>query len=140
MNAERFLEQYEKLSAIVETKQQRIYSLYDRETSITVQSFSERVQSSGSKQKMADATCERLDLKQELENEIVLLEEKRKEIERVLECLPTAEYKVLYKRFIEMKELYIIADEVRKSYSWVSKKKSRGLKHVQEILDEREKR
>lgn len=140
MNAERFLEQYEKLSAMIETKMQRILNLEDAATSITVQSFMERVQSSGSKERMANAICEKLDLNSEVVLEVITLDEKRREIERVIECLPTHEYRVLYKRFIENKELYIIADELKKSYSWVSKKKKSGLKHVQEILNEREKR
>lgn len=140
MRAEVFMEQYEKMSAMIETKKLQIINLKESATRTTVQGFEERVQSSGSKDKIGNAVADYTDKEHELEWQVNEHQKVQTEIEKLLECLPTAEYKVLYKRYIECKELYIIADEVKKSYSWVSKKKRKGLKHVQEILDEREKR
>lgn len=140
MRAEVFMELYEKMSAMIDTKKLQIIKLKESATKTTVQGFEERVQSSGSKDKIGNAVADYTDKERELQWEVNDCQRVQTEIEKLLECLPTAEYKVLYKRYVECKELYIIADEVNKSYSWVSKNKRKGLKHVQEILDEREKR
>ena len=140
MNAKKFLYQYEKLKALIDSKEQKIISLKEKAVKITVQSYDEKVQSSGRKDSMAEAVTDYTDLEREVQQEISECQDRQKEIERVLECLPTPEFRVLHKRFIECKELYIIADEMGKSYSWANKTQRRALKHVQEILDEREKR
>ena len=140
MNALDFLRQYEKLSFTIEANQEKIIWLQEKATKTTVQGFSERVQSSGSSDPLGDAVAGYTDLQRIVREENRECQVAKEDIEKVLKCLPTAEYKVLYKQFVECKELYIIADEMNKSYSWTSKTKKRALKHVQEILDEREKR
>lgn len=139
MTALKYLEGYEKANALIEIKTEKIAQLKDKSIVITVQGFSEKVQSSGKMDKMAQAVVDYSDLEEEVQREIETLEQKKAEIEKTLECLPTAEYKVLHKRFIELKELYIIADELGRSYSWVCKKKKIAMRHVQEILNERAK-
>lgn len=140
MNALDFLRQYEKLTFTIEANQEKIIWLQEKATKATIQEISERVQTSGTSDPVGIAVAGYIDLQHIVSEENRQCHAAKDEIEKVLKCLPTAEYKVLYKHFVECKELYIIADEMGKSYSWTSKTKRRALKHVQEILDEREKR
>lgn len=140
MNARKYLYQHEKMNALIESKQQKILSLKEKAEKITISGFGEKVQSSGKMDKIAEAVADYTDLEREVEEEIRECMALQDEIEKVLACLPSSEYRVLYKRFIEGKELYIVAAEMGKSYSWANKKQRLALKHIQEILDGRERK
>lgn len=94
-----------------------------------------KVQTSTSKEKMADAVCNYSDL----ERIIKVDEEKKQKIIDTIGQLSPHESTVLHKCYVDNKTLPEIANELSRSYSWVSKKHSSGIRNIQNILDSREK-
>lgn len=107
-------------------------------TSTTVSSSEgDRVQSSGSQQKMADAVIKMVEIEEEIDRYIDSLIDAKKEVIRTIEMLPVAEYDILHKVYIQFKAIDEAAEMMGKSYSWGTTVHGRALKHVQDILDER---
>ena len=99
----------------------------------------ERVQSSGSKQKMADAVERFVEIEKEINKSIDTLVDTKNDVIGVIEQLKTIEYDILHKLYVQYMSLYDVADIYDKSYSWVTTIHGRALKNVQTILDQREK-
>lgn len=96
----------------------------------------ERVQSSGSQQKMADAVCKYVDLEKEIDQHIDALFAKREEVLAVLGQLDKPiQYNVLRKRYVQFKNFGKIAEEMCYSYQYILEVHSDALKNVQKILD-----
>lgn len=111
----------------------------DMATGLTGITNGDKVQSSGVQQRMADAVCRYVQIEDEVAADINELIKTRKEVIRLIESLPAAEYDILHKRYIQNMELYEIADAAGgKSYSWATALHGRALMHVQRLLDERE--
>lgn len=100
-------------------------------------SMGERVQTSGSQQKMADSVDKYIDLDREINERIDELIKIKKDIIGVIEQLNATEYDLLHKIYIQNNELYEVAMMVDKSYSWITTVHGRALKNVQNILDSR---
>jgi DNA-directed RNA polymerase specialized sigma24 family protein len=99
----------------------------------------DRVQTSGSQQRMADAVCEYIDIEADIKQQLGILAEKRKEITSTIRMLPYNKRNVLHKRYVQnmsFDEISVVCD---KSRSWVTSVHGRALQDVQAILDEREK-
>lgn len=139
MNAKKYLQQIYKIDMIIQNKMIEKEQWESMATSITAASDGERVQSSGSQQKMADAVVKYVELEAEIDRYIDLLIDTKKEVIRSIESLPAVEYDILHKVYIQYKDLYDVAAEYGKTYSWATTAHGRALKHVQGILDERKK-
>lgn len=132
------MNQIQKLDALINNKLIEIEQWKSRAISSTAQSDGERVQATGSKQKMADAVCRYMQIESEVNDQIDRLVALRQEIIGTIEQLPITEYDLLHKRYIQGTELVDIAIEMDKSYSWVTTVHGRALQHVQRILDGRD--
>ena len=98
----------------------------------------ERVQSSGSQQKMADAINKCLDMESEIEGLIDELIAVKQAVIRTIEKLDSpTEYNVLHMRYIQYIPLQEIADHYGKEYGWATTCHGRALKNVQALLDKR---
>ena len=135
MNAKDFLRQVEKLDKLIENKlvEKQQWKSIARGTSS--HSDGERVQSSGSQQKMADAIARYVDIESEIDKCIDILVDTKNEVISVIERLNTTEYDILHKVYIQHKTLYEVADIYGNSYSWATTIHGRALKNVQKILD-----
>lgn len=137
IEAKAFLKQAKKLDRMINNK------IAEKEQWLTMAkgmgsySMGERVQSSGSQQKMADSVDKYVDIDREINECIDRLMEAKKDILNVIEQLNTTEYDLLHKIYIQNNELYEVANMVDKSYSWVTTVHGRALKNVQNILDSR---
>ena len=136
MKASEFLEQIEYLEEKIAHKKEKCRDWKEIAKGTTTQVGKERVQSSGSNDRMADAMAEAVTL----EKEIAIMEDTIKEILGTIEKVRTKEAKFLYQHYVE----YMSLDEIRwkegMSYSWATTMKSRALKSVQRILDGKDKR
>ena len=138
MNAKAYLRQIRKLDILIENK------LSERERwravalNTTARYDGERVQTSGSKQTMADAMNRYVDLEREIDADVDKLINARRDILSVIEQLNATEYDLLHKHYVQFLDLYVIAQRMDRSYSWVTTVHGRALKNVQKILDERE--
>jgi len=106
-----------------------------------------RVQSSGSKQQMANAIDRCIDIDREIDAYIDELIEKKRDVTRVIEQLDSIEYDVLHKMYVgvvdksrpDKRTKYLtlneIADIYDRSYNWAKAKRGQARKNVQRILD-----
>ncbi|MGN0472229.1 MAG: hypothetical protein ACI4F8_05235 [Lachnospiraceae bacterium] len=149
MRAKQYLQQIEKIDKIIQNKIIEKEQWFAIATNTTSQIGGERVQSSVSQQKMADATERYFEISQEIDRYIDSLINTKKEVISTIEQLPPTEYDVLHKvyigiivsdddpkmvRYLSLEE---VADMYKKSYPWATSVHGRALKHVQDILDER---
>ena len=82
---------------------------------------------------MADAVIKCV----ETERQIYEYIRKKSRIIEDIERLPSEEYDLLHKKYIQFFTLDEIAADSGKSYSWATSVHGIALKHLQEILDER---
>ena len=138
VNAKDYLLQIQKLDKLIENKLQEVAHWKAVATGTTVCSEGDRVQSSGSKQKMADAICRYMQMEDEINAAIDRLVDTKQEIIETIEMLSIDEYDLLHKIYVQKKELYEAAMEMDRSYRWATSVHGRALANVQKILNERE--
>ncbi len=137
MDAKQFLRQLKKLDKMIENKLAEKARWKAIATGTTAQMGGEKVQSSGSQQKMADAVCRYVDIEKEIDEQIDNLIDTRQDVISVIEKLNTTEYDILHKMYVQYLSLYDVADIYNKSYSWATTVHGKALKNVQAILDQR---
>ena len=133
MKAKEYLQKIAFLDSKIESNKERIKRYKESAENKTSNLTPNKVQTSSSKQKMADAVCSYSDL----EATIIADEKKRQEIIDTISTLNPHESTVLYKCYVDSKTLWEVSRDMEKSYSWVSKVHSKGTKSIQKILDAR---
>jgi DNA-directed RNA polymerase specialized sigma subunit len=133
-----YLKQPQKLDVLIKNKLIERQQLKDIALSITGHSDGERVQSSGSKHKMADAIDKCVDMDAEINRLVDSLIDCKKEVIATIEQLNTTEYDVLHKLYIQHMTFDDVAVEKNRSKSWVTTVHGRALTNVQKILDKKE--
>ena len=134
--AQVFLGQVEKLEAIIQNKQIEKQQWRDIALGITGNMDGERVQSSGAKQKMADAVNKCVDMEAEIDSLIDTLIDTKKEVIQTIERLDSpTEYKLLHLRYIQFVKLKDIAQMWDEEYTNITTTHGRAVKNVQEILN-----
>lgn len=137
-SAQRFLERVEMLDSIINNKLIEQRQWKDLALGITANMDGERVQSSGSKSKMADALNKCIDMEAEIDRAVDKLIDQKREAVSILEQMDSpTEYNVLHMRYIQYKSLQEIADRYGKDYGWATTTHGRALTKVQRIMDER---
>ncbi len=134
MDVRVYLEQLEKLDTIIINKMVEKAKWLDVAQGITAHFGGERVQSSGSQQKMADA----LDIAADIQREIDRLKAQKDEIGKTIQQLNATEYDVIHKRYIQQMEFEDIGTSKGQSKSWATTVHGRALKNLQRILDAQE--
>lgn len=136
--AKDFLEEYRKLDEMIENKMYEVKRWIDIATNICPNYEGEKVQSSGSKQKMSDAVIKAIEMEQEINRTIDELIDLKQDIISVLEQLPPLEYGLLHRIYIQYKSLAEASYDLDKSESWGSTVHGRALFRVQRILEKRD--
>jgi DNA-directed RNA polymerase specialized sigma24 family protein len=141
-----YLELIAKYTKMIKNRKLDCMRLFDIATSTTAKSVSvlidnklhnmDKVQSSSSNQKMADAIVEKVDLEND-DYGIKELIAKRQAIIREIEALNLDEYDVLYKRYVFEMEYQDIAEECNKSKSWVTSVHGRALKSLEKLRSDK---
>ena len=132
-----FIKQLEKLDLMIENKLAEKARWKEIAFGTSAKMDGEKVQSSGSQQKMADAVCKYVDIEKEIDEQIDKLIDTKKDVISVIEQLNAIEYDLLHKIYVQYIKLYEIPDIYGKSYSWATTVHGRALKKVQAILDQR---
>ena len=136
IEAKSYLLQVERLDARIDNKLIERQQWRDIALGITSNIGGERVQSSGSQQKMSEAIEKCLDMEKEINSLIdELIETKEKVIDTIEKIYSPTEYKILHMRYIQHISLKEIAIKLNREYSWVTTTHGRALKSVQNILD-----
>ena len=151
MDAKKFLKQLQKIDKMIVNKQSEIEQWKAIAEGTSAQCSGERVQSSGSQDKMANAVCKYTSIEQEVERHRNELIDVKQDVIAVIESLENAtEYDVLHKMYIgkivyredgttynHYFEFQEVADMYDRQYSWATTVHGRALKNVQRILDAR---
>ena len=136
MDAKTYLKQVEKLDTRIKNKLIEQQQWRDIACGITASIGGERVQSSGSQQKMADAINKCVDMETEIDGLVDELVNIKREVIATIEKLDSpTEYNILHKRYIQFLTLQEIADDYNREYGWVTTTHSRALKNVQILLN-----
>lgn len=134
MRAKVYLQKITFYNSRIESNLERIKLYKESAENRTSNLSPNKVQTSSSKQKMADAVCAYSDL----ESIVKVLENNRQNIIDTISLLNPYESTVLHKCYVDGKTLWEISREMDRSYSWVTKVHSNGVKGIQEILDNKE--
>ena len=136
IEAKNYLLQVERLDSRIDNKLIERQQWRDIALGITANIGGERVQSSGSQQKMSEAIEKCLDMENEIDSLIdELIVTKKKVIDTIEKIYSPTEYKILHMRYIQHISLKEIAIKLNREYSWVTTTHGRALKSVQNILD-----
>ena len=140
MKAKDYLRQLQKLDKLIENKmaEKRRWQeiALGRGSSF---STDDRVQTSSSQQKMADAVCKYIGIEAEIDHYIDKLVDARREVIATIELLDVMEYDLLHKVYVQYMTLNEAAEAMdRRSYSWATTVHGRALQHVQKIIDGRD--
>lgn len=134
--AQIILEQVEKLDCIIQNKLIEKGQWRDMALGITASMDGERVQSSGSQSRMADAVIKLVDMEAEIDRLVDQLIDKKKEVIGIIEQLQSPmEYKLLHMRYIQYIPLKAISDLWDMEYTNVTTMHGRALRNVQAIVE-----
>lgn len=137
-NAQVLLERVELIDAIVHNKLIERQQWSDLAVSITSNMGGEKVKSSGSPSKMADAVIRCHDMESEIDRAVEKLVAEKREVTSALEKLDSpSDYKLLHMRYIQYIELKDIAAKWGKDYTTITTYHGRALRNFQCILDEK---
>ena len=136
MNAKKYLEGIADNTAKIHCKLAEIEQLRSLATSISSLSSGAHVQSSSESDRIGRIVSDIVDKETELDAMVDdYIDEKGKRIKLIEQLDDRLQYKVLHKRYVELKSLTEIADEENYSYVWISQVYSEAMKKVQNILN-----
>lgn len=137
VDAKEFLRLPEKLDVRIKNKLIEQQQWRDLALGITANMDGERVQSTGTKTKMADAIDKCIDMEAEIDRLIdELVDTKKKVIEAIEKLDSPVEYDVLHRRYIQYQSLQEVADHYGYDYGWATTTHGRALRSLQAILEE----
>lgn len=117
MNTKQYLNQVRRYDRMISNKLSEIYQLKTLATSISVATDGDRVQSSGSKDRMGNTVARLVDLERETDKLIQVYTEKRQVIISQIDSMEDMNfYDVLFHRYIEGKTFEAISEDIH--YSW----------------------
>lgn len=137
MKAKDYLLQVMKIDKMIENKMYEKEHWFTMATKTTQASEGERVQTSGSSQRMADSVEKYVQIEKEIDEAIDCYINKKMEVISTIEQLNYQEYDILHKVYIQGLKLYDVAEIYGKTYSWVTQLHGIALKNLQRILDKR---
>lgn len=134
--AQVFLEQVKKLDFRIKNKLIEKQQWKDIALGITTCMEGERVQSSGSPSKMAEAVIKCVDVEAEIDALIDNLIDTKKLVVQTIERLDSyLEYDILHRRYIQFQSLQEIAEHYKTEYTNITTAHGRALKNVEALLE-----
>lgn len=136
MTAKQFLSQARRIDKRIDNYVEEITQLLTLATKTTPSNAQERVQSSGTGDKVGDGASKIADLQREMDECVDELLIKKEEIRKVIEQVDDTDcYDLLYKRYILYKKWEQIAVDKDITTMGVWKMHGRALKKVEKILE-----
>jgi hypothetical protein len=129
-----FLQQVGKYGVIINNKLIEVEKWKALAESTTSVLTPDKVQSSGSQQKMSEAIEKYVDIQNEIVEYIDLLYDAQKEVVAKIEQLEPVEYDVLHKVYVQFMDFHEVGEAYNKSYSWACKKHTKAVHSLIEIL------
>ncbi len=139
MDTKEYLNQVKKLDLQIKNKLIEKQQWQDIALGIAANMEGEKVQSSGSQSKMADAVVKIVDMESEINSLVDKLIDTKKEVIQTIELLTSPlQYDVLHMHYIQFMTLQSIADKYGMSYDWAKQAHKRAVKNVQRIRERKE--
>lgn len=134
--AQIYLERIENYNFLIQNKLIEHQQLRELALSITASVGGDKVQSTGSKSKMADAVDRCVDIESEITAIIEKYINEKCNVVGMIEKLdnPT-EYNILHLRYVQGISLSDIAEKLNKEYTWVTTTHGRALKSFERVLE-----
>lgn len=137
MNAIIYLKRIKKMDMKIKVAMEELAQLEALATKTSVAMGDERIQSSGSQQKMADCVVKIADAKNEINKEVEELTRCKNEAMQILSNCDAECIAILHKRYFQFKTWEQIAAEMGFTYKWVSGGlHQKALAQFQETMDE----
>ena len=138
LDAKEYLNQVKKLDLQIKNKLIERQQWMDMALGISANMEGEKVQSSGSQSKMADAIVKCVDMEAEIDSLVDRLIDTKKEVIQTIEQLTSPlQYDVLHLHYIQFMTLQAIADKYGMSYDWAKQAHKRAVKNVQRIREKK---
>lgn len=136
MNPKEYLSQVRKYDRLINNKLETIASLRCLVTSVTIELKSDVVQSSGTKDKMANTIDRIVDLEREIDADIDQLVNLKREVMSVIDKVEDPILiDILYKRYFRYEKWEKIAIEMNYSYRQVTRLHEQALQDVKKIIE-----
>lgn len=137
MDIKEYLNQIQRYEKIINNKLEEIEHLKLLATSISASTYGiERVQTSGSQDKIGDTIAKLVDAQRELADNVVELMEKKQKLIDIIESVKNPQYyDFLYKRYVEGKKLTVIADEMEYNEEYIKQFHGKAVNYVKEMLN-----
>lgn len=117
MDTREYLNQIQRFDKIIKNKQEELEHLNSLATGLSSFSYGEKVQKSGSQDKMGDLVVKIVDLQNEIKNTTNEYLERRAEVMHTIDSVKNPVlYDILFQKYVNGKTLDIIADEIGYSY------------------------
>ena len=137
MNAIIYLKRIKKMDMTIKVAMEELAQLEALATKTSVAMGDERIQSSGSQQKMADCVVKIADVKNEINKEVEELTRCKNEAMQILSNCDAECIAILHKRYFQFKAWEQIAAEMGFTYKWVSGGlHQKALAQFQKTMDE----
>ena len=138
VKAKEYLEGIKRLDNIINSLIAEYETLKGMTMKITASTEGDRVQASGSQEKMADIVCKMIDCQNSINSNIDKYINMRKNILEVIQLLDNADHiAVLYKRYYEYKKWEQIACEMGLGWRGTLKLHGRALNAMDNILNDK---
>ncbi len=140
MSAKEYLQGIKKLDSLINSLQAEYETMKCLALKVTSSNDGERVQSSGSDDKLADMVIRLMEQQDRINSNIDKYIRMRGNIHEVISLLDNGDHiRLLYKRYFEFKTWETIACEMGYTYRWVTKHHGRALIELDRILCEKQK-
>ena len=113
MVTKQYLSQIERLDKMIQNKLSEIYQLKTMACNVTVSNDSERVQTSSDKDRLGSTVAKIIDLEKETDRLVDSFIDLKKETMLIIRMIKSERHReILFKKYLEQKSLYEIAEEL----------------------------
>ena len=134
MDTKQYLSQIERLEKMIQNKLSEIYQLKTMACSVTVSNDSERVQTSSDKDRLGSTVAKIVDLEKETDRLVDRFVDLKKEIMSIISMIKSERHReILFKKYLEQKSLYEIAEELGMTDRGCKKAHKRALEEFEKI-------
>ena len=134
MDTKQYLSQIERLDKMIQNKLSEIYQLKTMACSVTVSNEKERVQTSSDKDRLGSTVAKIVDLEKETDRLVDSFIDLKKETMLIIRMIKSERHReIIFKKYLEQKSLYEIAEELGMTDRGCKKAHKRALEEFEKI-------
>lgn len=134
MTAKEYLSRIQEAETKINQKIDQRRELLEQATSITISFGTDKVQTSSQHDRMGNLVAKTVDLEQEIQETVIAFWDDKDKIINQIQVLDNVKYlDVLFKRYIEYKQMDIISREMGLSYAYTIELHKKALKEFEKV-------